>query len=150
MDRYADRRRQVTIGSNRTTEGQRVTAGDTLQQRNRVRPRSKELIDAILRIDTTTDPAVRQQVVDWIREAYVEREGGDLIGLMAHCYLGGDFVDHRLDMSLRIAEHFTESVTPAAPFHLARPLARSTAYAYIELYSDGSIVPIRPDGTQAI
>lgn len=150
MDRSVNRTRRIVTGAAQRVEAPVVTARDAVTKRNRQRSRSQEMIDAVLRIDTTTDPAVRQEVLDWIRECYVEREGGDLVGLMAHCFLGGDFVDHRLDMTLRIAEHFTESAPPPPPFHACRPLARSTAYAYIELYSDGSIVPIRHDGTQAV
>lgn len=151
MDRSINRtRRQIITGTAQRVEGQVITASEALTRRNRQRSRSQEMIDAILRIDTTTDPAMRQEVLDWIRECYVEREGGEIIGLMARCFLGGDFVDHRLDMTLRIAEHFTEATPPPPPFHMCRPLARSTAYAYIELYADGTIVPIRHDGTQAV
>lgn len=149
MDRQTSRTRRTLLGE-QTRDPQIVPASEALRSRNRQRARPRELVDAVLSIDTTADPGLQQQLIDWVRERYVEREGGDLIGLMAHCYLGADYVDHRLDMSLRIAEHYTQSSPPPAPFHMARPLARSTAYAYIELYSDGSIVPIRPDGTQAV
>ncbi|HRY08912.1 MAG TPA: hypothetical protein P5544_03005 [Candidatus Nanopelagicales bacterium] len=150
MDRYRSRTRRMVTDSTQQVESQTTSAAEAMTLRNRKAPRSKELVDAILSLDTQTDPAVQQQVVDWIRECYVERYGGDLVGLMAHCYLGGDFVDHRIDASLHIIEHFTESNPAPAPFHMARPLARSTAYAFIELYSDGSMVPVRHDGTQAV
>ena len=29
---------------------------------------------------------------------------------------------------------------------MARPLARNDAYAFIEVYSDGAVIPVRPDG----
>ena len=35
----------------------------------------------------------------------------------------------------------------AEPYRQARALARSPAYAYIEVYSDGELVPVREDGT---
>lgn len=150
MDRYRNRSRRMVTCSPQRVEPQKTSAADAMTLRNRKAARSKDLVDAILSLDTHTDPAVQQQVVDWIRECYVERYGGDLIGLMAHCYLGGDFVDHRIDASLHIIEHFTESNPAPAPFHMARPLARATAYAFIELYSDGLMVPVRHDGTQAV
>lgn len=131
-------------------ESRTLTAADAITLRSRRVPRSKQLVDAVLSLDAHTDPATSQRVIDWVRECYVERGGGELVGLMAHCYLGGDFIDHRVDMSLRIIEHFTEANPAPAPFHSARPLARSSAYAYIELYSDGSMVPVRHDGTQAV
>lgn len=33
------------------------------------------------------------------------------------------------------------------PFDRARMLARSDGYLYVEVFSDGLTVPVRPDGT---
>lgn len=118
--------------------------------RNRAARRSAELVDAVSRLDTVTDPAVQKELADWINAMYEERGGGDLVGLFGHCYLGGDFVDHEMDLTGGILRHFKSTEPPPPAYVGARPLARSQAYLYIEVYSDGSIVPIRHDGSSAI
>jgi len=84
-----------------------------------------------------------------IEAAYAERMGGVLLGLFARCYLGAPYVDHRLTIVGRILEHYTAGDEVPAPFDGARGLARSSVYSYIEIYSDGEIVPVTADGTPA-
>ena len=112
--------------------------------------RPQELLDAIAGLDTVQDEAVRAQILDWIQQSYEDRGGGIMIGLFGRCYLGHPYVDHRMSLDGSILEHFKgdESVPPA--FEQCRALARSNAYAYIEVYADGQVVPIRIDGTSAI
>lgn len=86
-------------------------------------------------------------LMDWVRGEYDARQGGVMMGLFAQCHLGAPYVDHRLDLLGNICEHFTAADPVPAPYGQARGLARSGAYAYIELYSDGAMVPILPDGT---
>ena len=78
-----------------------------------------------------------------------ERMGGVLLGLFARCYLGAPYVDHRLTIVGRILEHYSAGDEVPAPFDGARGLARSSVYSYIEIYSDGEVVPIAADGTPA-
>lgn len=130
--------------------GQRQTAasGITVQQRiNRQRPREAELLSAVGQLDVITDPHVYQQLMQWIVEQYNARQGGTLMGLFAKCYLGPPFVDHRLDLLGSICEHYRPGDAVPMPYGQARGLAQSGAYAHIELYSDGAMVPILPDGT---
>lgn len=118
--------------------------------RNRAARRSAELVDAVARLDTVTDPAVQKELADWINALYEERGGGTLVGLFGHCYLGGDFVDHEMDLTGGILRHFKSTEPPPPVYAGARPLARSEAYLFIEVYTDGAIVPIRHDGSSAI
>jgi len=80
---------------------------------------------------------------------------GLLLGLFGHCYLGvrqsdgQPYLDHRFDLTLNILEHYTSVDSVPAGFEPARPLARSEAYAYIEVYSDGTVIPIYPNGQPA-
>lgn len=116
-------------------------------QRNRSVVRSAELVAAIAKLDTATDPQYAAALMAWIRDEYAAREGGTLIGLFARCYLGPPYVDHRLDITaVCILEHYSPADSPPPPFASARSLARNSAYAYVEVYDDGQVVPIRPDG----
>jgi hypothetical protein len=120
---------------------------DRITLTNRVKPRSAELVTAVAKLDTTVDVSARQAIMDWIRQEYDARQGGALIGLFAKCYLGPPFVDHKLSLLQTILEHFAPNDDPGHPYNQARGLVRSGAYAYIEVYSDGAVVPVRPDGT---
>ena len=88
--------------------------------------------------------------MDWIQQVFDDRGAGQLLGLFAKCYLGHPYVDHRLSLDGSIAEHYRagDDVPPA--FLPCRGLARAAAYAYIEVYADGQVVPIRLDGNAAI
>jgi hypothetical protein len=121
-----------------------------LERGNRSRRRSRELLDAIARLDTTFDPAARQQIVDWVQEHYDARNGGQLLGLFGKCYLGPSYLDHMMDMSGHILEHFKPEDAVPPGFAPARPLVRSEAYLFVEVYSDGQVVPVRGDGSSAV
>lgn len=117
---------------------------------NRRRSRSAEILDAVGKLDTLTDDQTRREVFEWINELYELRDGGNLIGLFGRCFLGPPYVDHHMDFTGSIVTHYKpEDVLPAA-FGPARPLARSNAYLFIEVYSDGQVVPVRADGSSAI
>lgn len=118
--------------------------------RHRAVRRSAELLDAVSRLDTVTDPRVQKELADWINALYQERDGGTLVGLFGHCYLGDDFVDHEMDLLGGILRHFRSGELVPPAYLAARPLARSEAYLFIEVYADGAIVPIRHDGSSAI
>lgn len=117
---------------------------------NRKKPRSKALLAAIQALDTTTDAAARSEILNQIAADYAERNGGLLLGLFSRCHLGPPFVDHRLSLSETILEHYRREDLVPEPFSGARSLAQSAMYIYIEVYSDGKIVPVRPDGTCVI
>jgi hypothetical protein len=117
---------------------------------NRKKPRSKALLQAIQSLDTTTDPSTIRDLLDQIAADYAERNGGLILGLFSKCHLGPPFVDHRLSLGEVILEHYRREDLVPDPFSNARSLAQSAMYLYIEIYSDGQIVPVRPDGTCVI
>ena len=123
---------------------------DDYTRSKRNQRRSQEILDAIAQIDVTNDPTARQQTHDWIREVYDNRQGGELLGLFSRCYLGAPFVDHRLSITGGIMEHYKADDPVPPGFGPARPLARSSAYLFIEIYTDGQVVPIRNDGSSAL
>ena len=125
-----------------------VSVSQSARQQRRLR-RPVELIEAIASLDVTTDEATRKQLLDWIRQVYEERGGGQLIGLFSRCYLGHPYVDHRMTLDGAIAEHYTAADAVPDVFLPCRGLARSNAYAYIEVYGDGQVIPIRSDGNAA-
>lgn len=120
------------------------------QARNRAAVRPGQVLEVLQRIDVTSDPALRQALLDWLQQVYDQRQGGELVGLFSRCYLGHPFLDHQLSLTGRIVEHYEHTQQPPPPFGSVRSLARSPAYAYIEIYSDGAVVPVRPNGTQAV
>ena len=69
---------RATITARDAEAGPQTTA---YTAKNRRKVRSRDLLDAIQRIDTTTDPAVLAALVDSIRAMYEERGGGALLGL---------------------------------------------------------------------
>lgn len=116
-------------------------------ERNRSVVRSEDLVRAVQSLDTTTDPQMLEAIKKLIADDYESRQGGRLVGLFGKCYLGEPFIDHRFDLSgSMILEHFTRDQEPPPPFIPARPFARSEAYAYIEVYDDGCVIPIRGNG----
>lgn len=117
---------------------------------NRKKPRSKALLEAVQSLDTATDAAARSELLNQIAADYAGRNGGLLIGLFARCHLGPPFVDHRLSLGETILEHYRREDMVPDPFSGARSLAQSAMYIYIEIYSDGKIVPVRPDGSCVI
>jgi hypothetical protein len=123
-----------------------ITAGQHEKKMRKVR-RSQDLIEAVRQVDVQTDPAMKAAIIDWVNAEYEKRGGGKLIGLFSKCYLGHPYCDHRMDLAGTIVEHYQigEEVPPA--YASARPLAASNAYAYIEIYGDGEVIPVRFDGT---
>ncbi|MBS1696408.1 MAG: hypothetical protein JST91_29835 [Actinobacteria bacterium] len=98
-------------------------------------------------MDVQVDQVAQASVMQWIRGEYDLRYGGMLLGMFAKCYLGPPYIDHKLDLLGSILEHYAPTDDPGYPYSKARGLARSGSYAFIEIYSDGQIVPILPDGT---
>jgi hypothetical protein len=117
------------------------------EKKNRKLRRSADLLEAVKQIDVQTDPEMKKAILDWVEAEYNERGGGQLIGLFSKCYLGHPYCDHRMDLSGSIIEHYKvdENVPPA--YARARALAKSDLYAYIEVYADGTVMPVRHDGS---
>ncbi|WP_329563077.1 hypothetical protein OG711_36515 [Streptomyces uncialis] len=110
-------------------------------------PRSRLLRDAMAALDSGIDEAQARRVIDGIRQEYASAHGGVPLGFLAHCYLGPPFVDHQLDLDHAVVRHFAPADTVPEPYAAARMLARSEAYAYIEIHSDGLAIPVLKDGS---
>ncbi|MEV0322777.1 hypothetical protein ACIBKX_20900 [Streptomyces sp. NPDC050658] len=110
-------------------------------------PRSSELREAVARLDAHLDAKATQELSDWIREQYTNAHGTVPLGFFARCFLGPPYVDHQLNLFAVIVEHFAPSDRVPAPFSGARSMVRPGGYAYVEVYSDGLLVPVLDDGT---
>lgn len=129
---------QASLQNSRTTE---------FELQNRRKIRSQEIMQAVHNIDHTQDDAYRVQLIQWLEQAYADQMGGVLVGLFSRCYLGAPYIDHRLSLAGNIIEHYCHDQTPPPPYDRARPFIRSGAYEFVEIYSDGEVVPISPNGT---
>lgn len=109
-------------------------------------PRHAGLFEAIQRLDTQMDQQARRELLDWVQAEYEQNFGRVPIGMVAACYLGAPFVDHMLDLTGNILEHYAAAQSMPAPFAKARSLARHKAFAFIEVYSDGSLMPVSHNG----
>lgn len=118
-----------------------------LELRNRETARSQQILEAVRHLDMTHDDAYRQELINWLQQAYNERMGGILVGIFGRCYLGSPYIDHRMSITGQIIEHYTHEQTPPEPYARARPLVLSGKYEFVEIYSDGQVIPIRSDGT---
>lgn len=130
--------------------GQRIAPTTRWELAARKGARSSAILQAVQKIDTAPSPAAQAEIVRWLTEAYETRGAGVLLGLFGHCYLGHPHVDHMIALDGSILTHYTAAQSVPPPFLPARPLATSTAYAYIEVYADGSVIPVRPDGTPVL
>lgn len=121
--------------------------GPDVTRRELYRPRPKELRDALHRLDAGLDETARRALAEWIREQYTTTYGAVPLGFVARCYLGPPYVDHQLNLFHVIVRHFAPAEPMPDPYSSARMLARSGGYAYIEVYSDGLLLPVLDDGT---
>ena len=124
-----------TVPSSQTVPAQSLAPATITpyERSRRSLPRSAQIMEAVRNLDMTQDTAYRAELIAWIERAYADRMGGILVGL--------------LSIDGAIIEHYTPSDPVPEPYRQARALARSPAYAYIEVYSDGELVPVREDGT---
>ncbi|WJZ01375.1 hypothetical protein [Corynebacterium freiburgense] len=123
------------------------TTVNAFELENRRKIRSAEILQAVRNLDHTQDDAYRLELIQWIENAYAERMGGVLTGLFSKCYLGHPYIDHRLTITGNIIEHYTRAETPPPPYDKARPFILSGAYEFVEVYSDGEVIPISADGS---
>ena len=138
-----------TVPSSQTVPAQSLALATITpyERSRRSLPRSAQIMEAVRNLDMTQDTAYRAELIAWIERAYADRMGGILVGLFARCYLGEPYIDHRMSIEGAIIEHYTPSDPVPEPYRQARALARSPAYAYIEVYSDGDIIPVLADGS---
>jgi hypothetical protein len=141
----------VTVSRTRLANAP-ITAIATTTAINRHR-RSPELVRRISQLDVQTDPNAFFEVLAELSDKY-----GEILGLFSRCYLGDGYIDHRLDtepggwqansgdQAFDILEHYRASDVVPDPFSAARTLAAHSAYAYIEVYDGGRLVPIYSNG----
>lgn len=145
-----ERRRSRLVGQPARQAVSPMTTTSAHVRSQRMAPRSAELLGAVTKMDVHSDERFRREAMAWIQSAYDQRGGGPLLGLFSRCYLGAPYVDHVMSPSGAILQHFAPSQSVPPGFEPARPLVRSGAYAYIEVYADGEVVPIREDGTSGV
>lgn len=145
-DRFSLRTPQQKDDQFKDADTEVKTSAWELENRHAVR--SQQILEAVRSLDTTTNETYKQQIIDHIDELYKQRFGGHLVALFAKCYIGYPYVDHYVSIDGAIVEHHKDSDTVPPLFQPARSLAASPQYAYIEIYSDGEVVPIAEDGTE--
>lgn len=114
---------------------------------DRLKDRSRELLEAVSGFDAGLDDAARRRLADWIREHYESEHPGAPVGFLARCHLGPPYVDHVLDLFGAIVTHYTPRDTLPDPYGGARMLVRNPGYAYVEVYSDGLVLPVLAGGS---
>jgi hypothetical protein len=113
----------------------------------RAKKRHSGLFQAIRQLDSGLDVESQKQLAKWIGDQYAIEYGSTVLGMVAVCYLGPPYVDHRLDLLGSIVEHYAPFDAMPPPFDGARMLARSGSYAFVEVHSNGELVPVFEDGT---
>ncbi|MEI5103894.1 hypothetical protein RB200_42245 [Streptomyces sp. PmtG] len=116
-------------------------------RREHFRPRGRELRDTVATLDSGLDERACRTLTDRVRAEYDTAYGVVPLGLLARCHLGPPYVDHQLDLFGVILRHFAPSDPVPTPFAAARTLVRSGGYAYVEVYTDGLLIPVLDDGT---
>ena len=147
-------RRRIDTGQDgglqRGLQSGQAVAGTAPSVRNLRKPRHAGLFEAVHRLDVGLDPGARDELARWIRDQYAVDYGDIPMGFVAQCYLGLPYVDHRLDLLHDILDHFSAVQAMPQLFEGARMLARSGAYAYVEVYASGLVAPVLPDGTVVV
>ncbi|WP_273353633.1 hypothetical protein [Corynebacterium resistens] len=117
----------------------------TFEIKNRQRNRPEQLIEVLRELDHSQNPVHVARAIEEIRQLYRELMVGDLVGLFGRCYLGNPFIDHQVSITGGVLQHFSPNDEVPFPFSVARGVLKSTtAYEYVEVYSDGSLVPLYP------
>jgi hypothetical protein len=154
---FLDRSRQSSGLTGRSGQGryQDATSSSAPSSTSALaqRPRHAGLFEATRRLDLDLDATERRQLADWIRAEY-QREFNDVpLGFIGVCYLGPPLVDHRLDLLHSIVDHYAPAQVMPDPYQQARMLVRGNAhgahgaYEFVEVYANGRLIPVRPDGT---
>jgi hypothetical protein len=126
---------------------QQVSGHNVRKRRDR---RDLAITDILSKIDAASDQASREALIKQLSVIYEQTVGGALIALLGKCCLGAPYVDHELSLAQNIITHFSPDDELSDLVAAARPLAQSGAYAYVEIYSDGQIVPVLPDGLPVV
>ncbi|MDT0309253.1 hypothetical protein RM780_20135 [Streptomyces sp. DSM 44917] len=128
----------------RPATGERRAARLAPAGREQARP--PEVLRAVRSLDAGLDAPARAQLAAWLREHYESRNEPLPLGFVAACHLGPPYVDHRLSLIGAILEHYAPDEAMPEPFSGARMLVRAGAYAYVEVYDNGLLLPVHDDG----
>jgi len=142
--------RGLSVSAKQSSSKAKQAPPSQMTLRARKLRRSADLVRAITGIDAQSSQVEMVRWLQWISENYEVSDCGLLLGLFSHCYLGDPYIDHRLDLSLSVIEHYTAADSVPDGFEVARPLARNENYAYIEVYTDGSVIPVYFDGRPGV
>ncbi|MFI8425891.1 hypothetical protein [Streptomyces sp. NPDC085479] len=110
------------------------------------RPRHAGIFEALHRLDAGLAPDALRELTEWLREEYRSAYTDFPVGWIAVCGLGPPYVDHRLDLTMAILQHYTPAEVVPEPYARARMIVRTGAYPLVEVYASGALVPVRPDG----
>ncbi|MFD5316847.1 hypothetical protein [Streptomyces sp. NPDC127098] len=100
----------------------------------------------VRRLDAGVDDAARAGLVAALCEEYATAHGSVPLGFVAVCRLGPPYVDHTLNLLGSIVRHYGPTEPMPAPFESARMLVRTGAYAWVEVFDDGLLLPVHEDG----
>ena len=104
------------------------------------KPRSKEYMEAMRRLDTGSharSDAQRDEIMRILQEEFPEvKLGGILEGIIAKCYIGPEYDVHSINISGGIIHHFQKNESMPPELAKARALAARGTYEFIEVYHD--------------
>lgn len=104
------------------------------------KPRSKEYMDALHKLDAGGHVHNQQKVndiINAIQQEFPEVEiSGILLGFVSICYLGKPYEVHTLDMTGQIIEHYKARQSLPGSLEKARSVALRGGYDFIEVYVD--------------
>ncbi|WP_458246824.1 hypothetical protein [Streptomyces sp. MAI_2237] len=149
-----DRIRRIVIPPAQPTVARPASGPAITPRRGTQPPRSRELLRArpgsllraVARLDAELSEDAFHEHAQWLREQYLTGYGAAPLGFVARCHLGRPYVDHLLALDGRILDHFAAREPMPPPFDAARSLARSEAYAFIEVHEGGLLLPVLADG----
>jgi hypothetical protein len=140
-------RRRVESHTGMNAGQRRDAAVSGTSAANLRKPRHAGIFQAVQKLDTELDQAARAELARWVRSEYESVLGDFPLGFVARCYLGPPYVDHILDLFHSIQQHFAPGDPMPDPFSQARMLVRTGAYAFVEIYASGTIIPVMSDGS---
>lgn len=135
-----ERQESILSATSSKTDGKQQQMDEMKLDRLLRKPRSKEYMEAIHRLDAgghVQNANVVQDIIHALQEEFPEVSlAGILLGYVSRCYLGPPYEVHSLDMTGQIIEHYPGGHTMPGGLERARSLAMRGGYEFIEVYSD--------------
>lgn len=131
---------ELSISKRQVTDGKTEQMDKLKIDRLLRKPRSKEYMDAIRKLDAgghAHNHNQLEEIIDTIKGEFSELEiVGVMIGIVSTCYLGHPYEVHTLDITGKIIKHYEIGVSLPHGLEKARSLAIRGGYEFIEVYSD--------------